>query len=47
MPLVHQNTRKENLYGKNVFALLISTLGRTDRANKKESVIYTLKLNRD
>ena len=43
MLLVHQNTGKENRYGKNFFAVLISTLGRFDRANKK-SVIYTLKL---
>ena len=35
MLLVHQNTGKENRYGKNVFAVLISTLGRFDRANKK------------
>ena len=41
--LVHQNTGKENHYGKNFFALLISTLGRFDRANKK-SLSYTLKL---
>ena len=27
---------------KNFFAVLISTLGRFDRANKKKSVIYTL-----
>ena len=27
---------------KNLFAKLISTLGRFDRANKKKSVIYTL-----
>ena len=35
MLLVHQNTGKENRYGKNFFAILISTLGRFDRANKK------------
>ena len=35
MLLVHQNTGKENRYGKNFFAVLISTLGRFDRANKK------------
>ena len=35
MLLVHQNTGKENRYGKNVFAVIISTLGRFDRANKK------------
>ena len=29
---------------KNFFAVLISTLGRFDRANKKESVIYTLRI---
>ena len=40
--LVHQNTGKESRYGKNFFAVLISTLGRFDRANKKKSVIYTL-----
>ena len=36
MLLVHQNTGKENHYGKNFFAVLISTLGRFDRANKKK-----------
>ena len=41
MLLVHQNTGKENRYGKNLFAVLISTLGRFDRANKK-SLSYTL-----
>ena len=41
MLLVHQNTGKENRYGKNFFAVLISTLGRIDQANKKKSVIYT------
>ena len=41
--LVHQNTGKENRYGKIFFATLISTLGRFNRANKKKSVIYTLK----
>ena len=35
MLLVRQNTGKENRYGKNFFAVLISTLGRFDRANKK------------
>ena len=44
MLLVHQNTGKENRYGKNVFAVLISTLGGFDRANKKRSVIYTLSI---
>ena len=44
MLLVHQNTGKENRYGKNFFAILISTLGRFNRANKKKSVIYTLSL---
>ena len=33
MLLVHQNTGKENRYGKNFFATLISTLGRFNRAN--------------
>ena len=42
MLLVHQNTGKENRYGKNFFAVLISTLGRFDPANKKKTVIYTL-----
>ena len=42
MLLVHQNTGKENRYGKNFFAVLINTLGRFDLANKKKSVIYTL-----
>ena len=41
MLLVHQNTGKENRYGKNFFAVLISTLGRIDRANKK-NLSYTL-----
>ena len=36
MLLVHQNTGKENRYGKNFFAVLISTLGRFDRAYKKK-----------
>ena len=35
MLLVHQHTGKENRYGKNFFAVLISTLGRFDWANKK------------
>ena len=39
--LVHQNTGKENRYGKNFFATLISTLGRFNRANKK-NLSYTL-----
>ena len=43
MLLVHQNTGKENRYGKNFFATLISTLGRFNRANKKNPVIYTLR----
>ena len=41
MLLVHQNTGKENRYGINFFAVLISTLGRFDRANKK-NLSYTL-----
>ena len=41
MLLVHQNTGKENSYGKNFFAVLISTLGRFDRANK-QNLSYTL-----
>ena len=45
MLLVHQNTGKENRYGKNFFAVLISTLGRFDRANKEKSVMYTLNLS--
>ena len=43
MLLVHQNRGKENGYGKNFFATLISTLGKFNRANKKKSAIYTLK----
>ena len=50
MLLVHQNTGKENCYGKNFFATLISTLGRFNQANKKicpihfkSSVIYSVK----
>ena len=43
MLLVHQNTGKENHYGKNYFDVLISTLGTFDQANKKKSVIYTLR----
>ena len=43
MLLVHQNTGKENRYGKNFFAVLISTLGRFNRANKK-NLSYTLKV---
>ena len=35
MLLLHQNTGKENRYGKNFFAKLISTFGRFNRANKK------------
>ena len=42
--LAHQNTGKENRNRKNFFATLISTLGRFNRANKKNSVIYTLKV---
>ena len=42
MRLVHQNTGKENRYGKNFFASLISKLGRFNRANKRKSVMYTL-----
>ena len=45
MLLVHQNTGNENRYGKNFFAVLISTLARFDRANKKNSVIDTLSLS--
>ena len=41
--LAHQNMGKENRYRKIFFATLISTLGRFNRANKKISVIYTLK----
>ena len=41
--LAHQNTGKENCYRKIFFATLISTLGRCNRANKKSSVIYTLR----
>ena len=41
MLFVHQNTGKENRYGKNLFAVLINTLGRFDRANKK-NLSYTL-----
>ena len=41
MLLVHQNTGRENHYGKNFFAVLISTLGRFDQANKK-NMSYTL-----
>ena len=40
MLLVHQNTGKENRYGKNFFAVLISTLGRFDQANKN-NLSYT------
>ena len=47
MLLVHQNTGKENRYGKNFFATLISTLGRFNPANKKKSVIYTEDMIRD
>ena len=38
---VHQNMGKENRYRKIVFAILISTLGRFNRA-KKKIAIYTL-----
>ena len=44
MLLVHQNTGKENRYGKISFATLISTLGRLNPANEKKSVTYTLKI---
>ena len=44
MLLAHQNRGKENRYGKNFFAILISTLGRFDRANKK-NLSYTLQVN--
>ena len=43
--LAHQNTGKENRYRKRFFATLISTLGRFNRANKKKSVVYTLRLS--
>ena len=36
MLLVHQNTGKENRYGKNFSAVLISSFGRFDRANEKK-----------
>ena len=39
--LAHQNTGEENRYRKNFFATLISTLGRFNRANKK-NLSYTL-----
>ena len=42
--LVHQNTGKENRYRKFFFAIHISTLRRFNRANRKKSGIYTLKL---
>ena len=35
MLLVHQNTGKENRYQKSFLAILISTLGRFNQANKK------------
>ena len=38
--LVHQNTGKENCYRKISFAILISTLGRFHRANKKICLIH-------
>ena len=41
--LAHQNTGKENRYWKFFFATLISTLGRFNRANKKKSVMCTLR----
>ena len=41
--MAHENTGKENCYLKNFSATLISTLGRFNRANRKKSVIYTLK----
>ena len=34
--LIHQNTGKENRYRKIIFAILISTLGRFNRANNKQ-----------
>ena len=34
--LAHQNTGKENRYQKKIFATLMSTLGRFNRANKKK-----------
>ena len=40
MLLVHQNMGKENRYGKNFFAVLISTLRRFDLANKKVCHIH-------
>ena len=40
MLLVHQNTGKENRFGKNFFATLISTLRRFNQANKK-NLLYT------
>ena len=39
--LAHQNMGKENRYRKKIFATLVSTLWRVDRANKK-SLSYTL-----
>ena len=41
--LAHQNTGKENRYRKKIFPTLISTLGRFNRANKK-NLSYTLKI---
>ena len=38
--LAHQNTGKENRYRKNFFAILISAMGRFNRANKK-NLSYT------
>ena len=40
--LMHLNTGKENRYRKICFAILVSTLWEFYRANKKNSVIYTL-----
>ena len=43
MLLVHYNTGKENRYRNVCFAILISKLWKFYRANKKRSVIYTLR----
>ena len=45
MLLVHQNMGKENRYVKNIFATLISTLGRFNRANKKKICHIHFKFN--
>ena len=42
--LVQQNTEKENRYRKFLFAIHISILRRFNWANKKNSVIYTLRV---